>query len=655
MKTSTLHGLWLAAFCGLIPLSLPAQVEKLPKETLDTLRKDLSRAEQSFPGAKNAVSRFHAIKDPAEKAMAESTFVRVAKDIETGKLKPENGFVFYSVPPMSDLQRLQYVYPVDGKFNSDVRVVLAKDEYEAGSFQIYPAQDMTLSFELNDLKSKSGTVLPKSDLDLKVVKIWMQNGNAWYSYFSDTALTPIPELLLKDENLIQVDYENKGNYARVKRNGQDVYQWISPERNISFTSKTRGRYGTPTPCFFPMKEDFSDKDTLQPVSMKAGEMKQMWLTVHASKEQQEGLYQGAITVRRDGRQVGSIPIAVRVLPFELPMAKSADLKRDFIISLYGGPSVERFYNQNGENRELAKKQLLSIYKNYKAHNLLNPLMEDREKTSFEENIKIRKEAGLPTNVIVGPACPYIYAKDSTGAYNAAERKRMQDFASDWAAFLKKTLGHTNSYLMNGDEPGADWVQDMRPIHKILHENNLKFFTAGHEGIFNKGGYQYDVIPLAHQPGEAKDLKGIKMVDHSYVGFYAVQHNGSENPTFVRRQHGLLGHSTGLNMIINYEFGFFGWNDLEYDLYKPMMLAYTSGNGLIDTMEWEAFREAVDDIRYMTLLKTEIERCKKSENLHTRYAARQALMWLSKINFSTIDLNALRLETIHYIMKLRALR
>ncbi len=641
---------------GWIPFDAEAQIEKLPADRLATLRGEMTSMGAVSAPVTTYIAAIPALyPDPSGRALAEANLVRVARDLREAKAAGQNGFVVYAVRAMSPLQRLPQVYPLDGRLGGDVRVALARDEYEAGSFQVFPFEDMVLKFEVNDLKANDGSVLPKDKLDLKMVKIWMQNGNAWYSYFTDTALVPVPELLLKDEALIKVDFENPGNYARVKRNGQDVYQWISPERNISYTSKTRGRYNTPTPVFYPMKEDFADADTLQPVAFKAGQFKQMWLTVRADETQKEGLYMGAIAVSRGGKKVADIPVAVRVLPFVLPKARSDDMKRDFLVCLYSGPSIRRFTEQNGEDRTLAERQLLTVYRNYKAHNLLNPMMEDSAEADFAENIRIRKEAGLPTDPIIGPSLPFVSDTNPDGSFSNRELVRAKANADRWVKFLSGLLGHTNIYLMSGDEPGGDWVRLMRPIHKIYQEAGLKFFTAGHEGIFNKGGYQYDLIPMAIQPQDSAKIKGIKTVDHSYVGFYAVQHNGSENPDFVRRQHGLLGYSSGFNMIINYEFGFFGWNDLEYDTYKPMMLAYTTRNGLVDTIEWEGFREAVDDIRYMTLLKGEIARCKASDSLDTRYAARQALMWLSQIDFNSVELDSLRSEIIARILKLRELR
>ena len=62
---------------------------------------------------------------------------------------------------------------------------------------------------------------------------------------------------------------------------------------------------------------------------------------------------------------------------------------------------------------------------------------------------------------------------------------------------------------------------------------------------------------------------------------------------------------------------------------------------------------MDDIRYATLFKQEAERCKKSDNLETRYLGQQAMMWWVDQKATEVNLNTLRSEMISYIMKMRS--
>ena len=58
-------------------------------------------------------------------------------------------------------------------------------------------------------------------------------------------------------------------------------------------------------------------------------------------------------------------------------------------------------------------------------------------------------------------------------------------------------------------------------------------------------------------------------------------------------------------------GFFDGLEAEpYDrTYRDHVFAYPTLNGVIDTIQWEGFREAVDDVRYLTTLCARIAKAK----------------------------------------------
>ena len=148
----------------------------------------------------------------------------------------------YAVPPMSEIQRLPDVYPTDGTPNGVVRIVMAKDEYEPGSFLVWAPQDLgKVQFELGEFRRDQGSgigdqgaaVFPKENLDLKFVKVWYQNRNGWFSYFGDTGFKLCPELLVNDEDLIRVDTKKEANYARlVEKDGKKSEKWLNPPRQM---------------------------------------------------------------------------------------------------------------------------------------------------------------------------------------------------------------------------------------------------------------------------------------------------------------------------------------------------------------------------------------------------------------------------------------
>jgi hypothetical protein len=76
------------------------------------------------------------------------------------------------------------------------------------------------------------------------------------------------------------------------------------------------------------------------------------------------------------------------------------------------------------------------------------------------------------------------------------------------------------------------------------------------------------------------------------------------------------------------------------------------NGSIDTIAWEGYREAIDDIRYASTLKAkalEVLSDSKQKQLHKR--AETDLQWLNNLDCQNTDLQSIRLQVIKRILKL----
>jgi hypothetical protein len=52
----------------------------------------------------------------------------------------------------------------------------------------------------------------------------------------------------------------------------------------------------------------------------------------------------------------------------------------------------------------------------------------------------------------------------------------------------------------------------------------------------------------------------------------------------------------------YQHGFGNiWNDFDHPEFRDHVFAYPTTNGLVSTVQWEGFRSAVDDVRYLSTL------------------------------------------------------
>lgn len=630
VKSTFTVAVGLLAFSGLaraqVAVLEPAQItgyeEQLPQLSKSITQTDFKAYLQSLK--------------PNQSSSTEvANAVRVADDIKSSSLPADAFFGYYTVPAMSAKMRLHDVYPSDGSFAGTVRVATAQDQYQDASFETYAFKNVDkVNLKLSALKSADGSTFAPENLDLKVVKVWYQNGNAWLSYFADPGLKLVPELLLHDENLIRVDTTKKANYARIQDAKGSHEIWISPPQKINVG-------------FDPYQDGFVDAKTLQPVAFNAGQFKQFVLSVHATPDTKPGVYRGNIAVTAGGQQPTSIPVAIRVLPFQLPLPKANyDVNKDFLVSLYSAwPTIDP-----------DDKAFLPTLKNMRAHNLLelgpdvsfSQLKAQSTPEQIEKSVKAVKQAGFLTDHIFGGGLPWM----DHGFDGLMEAKRI---SQRYVKFYDESFGNHNASIRQGDERNAQFMVDQRPITRILHEHGLKYFIAGNViNYFPTSGYNLDRRPQAGSPGEADIANKWKEIGSGYTAFYANQHNGSENPTFVRRQHGLLGYLSNFDMVNNYEFAFGPWNDRAWDLYKPMVLAYPISDGLVDTLAWEGFRAGIDDIRYATKLRQLANEAIDSGDLNRVEAGLKVRQWFAMMDGNTVDLDSVRWEMIEKIENLTQL-
>ena len=629
----------------LAPAWTAAQVEHLDAGALDALVRSLPERERQAQGP----LKTHLGGLTGARPLVIANAVRVAADV-TARGRPDAPLACYAVPAMSDHMRLPDAYPADGAPFEPLRLVATPGEYEPASFVVYPFADLgRVTFSVGDLARAAGGTIPAAQLDLRVVKVWYQNGNGWISYFMDTGLQLTPELLLHDEDLVRVDTAAQANHARVRNpDGTYRHHWITPPKTLDSIFDERGKHYT----FRPMKEDFEDAATLQPVTLEAGTFKQFWLTVRVPPDAAPGRYTGTITAAVAGQpRLAEIPVVLRVLPFTLPEPKTYfDPRRDFLVTTYNYVSYDILLAENGNDFELATRQYLGILRNMRRHNIATYKVRGAPGDDLRRQLELAREAGMRMDVIVGSSMRV--GRDTTHEGLLATRR----YAEETRDFFLKHLGHLNVYLQSGDEPGPAWIVNMRPHWRLYQDLGFKFYTAGHEALYHKGGYIYDMHPAAAFPEESGQTRRWNEIGHAYVGWYAAQHVGVENPAYIRKQYGLVPYRNNFSMLCNYSFSMNPWNDLAKDTYKPMVFAYCTRGELVDTMAWEGFREGVDDIRYATRLRElALEARDAGGGIERRYAGRKALQYLADLDVTGGDMNAARLEIIERILHLEDLR
>ena len=498
-----------------------------------------------------------------------------------------------------------------------------------------------VAFEVSDLKSKDGTVFPKSRLDLKTVKVWYQAGNAWYSYFQDNGYKLCPELLLNDEDLIKVDTRKVSNYARlIEKDGTVHYHWLTPPPAVDSVLEHLDKMSYRLDgSFRSMKPNFKDSKTFAGATLNEGEFKQFFLTAHVTEDCKPGVYSGAITLKDGGKVIGKIPVQLRILPFKLPdpmQYKNVNKPYRTRFNEYNGFEFVRALN--GNDFKLAEKQLISILKNFAAHHHVIPGFR-----GAYNRFDIIDKAGLKRDFI---------ATTSMQLTNLAEMRF--DAKRQKEDHIRK-FGRYNFNLAWGDEYGGATLRGILPMVKIYREEGFGFWSNSRHTYALAGWLANQFTPPVW-PDFRSHVQPDKFTfvspDNEY-GWYACQHVGVENPAFNRRQYGLGPWRAGLTCNYNYAHHLDGFNDTRGGTFRAMNFIYTDGNGALTTIQWEAFREAIDDIRYATLIQQLARPLLNSQtNVAGDFAARQALKFLADLDSDDHDLSLVRLEMIRHILNLK---
>ena len=554
---------------------------------------------------------------------------------------------WWSVPAMSGVQRLPDAIPADGVKEGVVRIAAARGEYEPGSFVVRADADCgKVRLMVGPLVNERGEVFPADALDLRVVKVWHQNRNGWFSYFADTGFKLCPELLLHDEDLIRVDTEKTANYARITdTDGKTSEWWLNPPRLLN------GRYYdhyVQTTAFPSMRPGFADARTLQPVTLDQDVSKQFILTVHVAPGTPAGTYRGAITVTSDAGPLAAVPVALRVLDFDLPRPMAyLHPEMDFRVCSYDYLGPGHVLALNGGDRELMWRQMEAILANLVAHGQdIKWLRGETASAENERMIALMKKVGLRTDVFVGGVTTKWGENDYTASYARAERIR---------DYYDRTYGHHELYTAYGDEPGPTFFARSRNLFDAYQAAGFKFIIASHEHIVDLAGYRWNWHNASQKPTDPSvPALWNQMGTDTTCAWYANQHVGAENPEFNRRQNGLGAYLSGYSALCNYAHHLGPYND-DSETYKPMVYAYGTADGVIDTLQWEGFREGVDDIRYATLMLALAREVEKATDLdiRARYLAGKAKLLLARFDRKTGDLNAVRGEMIGFIEQLRA--
>ena len=490
----------------------------------------------------------------------------------------------------------------------NLAVNVTPGDYEPVSFVMKPSVAVTdLNVVASDLTY--GTLsIPGSNVDVRTVKAWYQsNINDLFSANYGWYLTP--ELLLKNDSIVQVNYATQQQTVWIKNS---TYEGTYHIDNTTAASASK------LPVDAQIYDTPASSGGIVPFALPANENKQMWLTVHVPTGTQAGVYNGTVTISASTTSTVVMNLSVTVLPYTLPASS-----KTYGVYYYGrvAPSgTATPYNLGKYPFYKTTAQYTYDMQDMYNHGVYYPTVSESIAsggTALGTALQIRNSTGFPTDKLFMSEENLAYylrlSQPTTNAQFNALQSQVLYVKNAAAAY-----GIQNIYSYGWDEPHTTaQVQLSIPALQVMKGNGSKTWASdgiNHPDSALPEAPYLDVINLAgngYGTGYNATRLALWKAANPYIKVYSYANPqaGVENFELNRNAYGFRLYQSGYDGAIDFnfydEFGNTIWND--YDdrngvadgtwTARDHAFAYPTTNGNIPTVQWEGFRQAINDERY----------------------------------------------------------
>ena len=527
----------------------------------------------------------------------------------------------YVVPAMSDDKILPKSSISSSYLSSALIKRMSPGEYSCASFVINSTKSVNLSILASDLVSGANTI-SKTNIDLKYVKCWWQAGNSAKStHYLGRFLTP--ELLLNDDSLVQVWGDNWNQSGISNPTGKNYLKLNTGEYIDISSSDTSAGIST---TIVPISEmPVYDADYLQILNLPSGYNKQIWITVHVPGGTAPGTYTGTITIRSDFDVLKTMSLTITVLDLDLPSSPYEG-------SIYYRARITDTGSISSEQKTVEQytAELIDMEK----HGISNPLCYTPPSDStLSQVLSLRKQhlSNYNTMYMFGRTVKNITSTDLTNLMSACTAS-----------------GIDTVYVYGYDETSMD-TAEIRAQIQTVHDAGAYVFCSQSptQALAVK-----DVLDLAigNSTFTAAQIAEFQATGHQIYS-YGNPQSVPEFPRTFRKNYGLFLWQRGYDGAAIYAYQHnFGvcWNDFDSATYRDHNFTYATGNGVVDTIQYEGYREGINDLRYLAALQAAI-----AANPGT--TATTATTWLNTLkttDLNTVDLDEVREQMIDYIIALQ---
>ncbi len=514
---------------------------------------------------------------------------------------PDTRLVYSVHPAIRDQQAMPWSVPDPGEIGGGVDLVACRGEFESVSLSLLATRPLKqVRLELSELRSPEGHVLPASIVDPYHVICWYQNG---VGTIHAGATAFVAELLMKDPTLVTVDPKTRKNVLR----------------------------------FDPIP---TDSAILQPIDIPAFESRQVWLTCRVPTDARPGRYAGRIVIRDAVGVCATVPVNLRVPAWDL--ARSPMLH-----GLYYGRRIPKL--DSVEQEQAFLKVLEEEIRDQVEHgcNVVATYVHTTRLPSDPSPFATAQRISDMLKKYGVEGTPYFSVVDFVGSQSGPEQlakvTRHAREVGEWA--LKN--GHPAYCFQGRDEASGDALRSQRPAWEAARAGGGKMWVACGANYFPVMGdiLDYPVVSGTLIPSLARQVhgKGYKILS------YGNPQAGVERPEVYRRNYGLALRVAGYDGAIDYEYRTIddksAWDDFDHDHYRDHNFAYPAVGKPVDTIQFEGWREAVDDLRYAATLDAAILAASKKSAADP--SAEESRKWLRGLTGKE-NLDAVRAEMIRRI-------
>jgi hypothetical protein len=601
----------------------------------------VGRLNQATP--KQIVADETALSEKVEQTLEEASVLANAADAGA---RAENGlpFILLDAPTITNNRILPTSLVAGRTVAKSLALSACTEEYESASFAVATSGDVEdLTIACSHLTAPEG-VIDKTQIDVKLVKCWYQAfGEPWSGGVSfQRGKVLLPELLVNDDDLVRVDLENKRNMLRVADPKTDALRYEDATgENPNLTADLVMR----------------DADMLMPVDIPAGQVRQFWVTVHVPATSAPGVYEGALTVGSAGSSGATLPIHLTVHPFSL--AASVVEHSMYYRARLTGSDVP-VLDLRGENK--TETQYAAELRDMVAHGVTSPLVYQPPANMdlMRRALEIRQETGVRSDRFY--FCAWGIGPNDTGDDSRRVLGEMRE--------LVKRFGYREFYNYGPDEPSVEGARESVAAWRFTHDLGWKTYLACNALKDSTGGIRRELWKELRNEvdlfvvGEDLDAELAGTLRDAGCGIYSYSNPqcGIEEPETYRRNYGLAlwkaGYSGAMNYAYQHGFGTSDlmWNDFDAATlthpYRDHVMAYPTSNGVVGTLQWEGYREGVDDLRYLSTLLEAIQEAKRDPG--RAQAAAKIEDWVDTIDPAS-DLDRIRDNIVARIILLTSPR